>query len=110
MPCRCLPNGQGSAQTGQIAHVSLDETPSANDGARLDVRLFDCAVVKPIEVVDNGDAMSAGYERIDEMAANETGPTSDEHMHAASRDACRSAWAGGADCRHPGAVCTTHVA
>ena len=67
---------------------------SADDGARLDVRLFDCAVVEAIEVVDNGDAMSAGYERIDEMAANEPGPTSDEHTHAASQGACRSAWAG----------------
>ena len=48
-----------------------------------DVPFLDPTVVEGIEVVEDRDVLAVSQERIDDVAANESGPTGDQNVHGA---------------------------
>jgi hypothetical protein len=71
------------ADAVEVAEVSFDQTPGGVAPVRTDVRLLHHPRVEGVEVVEHRHANAVPQKRVDQMAADESGPSRDEYMRHA---------------------------
>ena len=83
--------GESRIERRCVAYVGFDQAPARMAPVRADVAFFEKALVKTVEIVEDGHLVTIEEKRIHDMAADESGSSGEEDAHALSVD--RRKWA-----------------
>ena len=77
---------EGRFERRCVADVGFDQSPTRMTPVRADVSFFEKALVKAVEIVEDGHLVTIEEKRIHDMAADESGSSGEEDAHALSVD------------------------